>query len=179
MVPGDRRVNISLSLGWPVAPDAVARPFASVKREFLALHPNAIVEQSQNMLTMESAGTVISQHPEPRVKLDPRQRLSLVSSATKPPWLWPVSGVVLIALTLGVFAGLKSVFSSSTPESISTEDPGGVRLRVTKDHGVQTTEMKDDGDRDHEGAGDIVKIRVKVDLGEQSAGPVDDRGKET
>ena len=87
--------------------------------------------------------------------------------------------MVLIALALGVFAGLKSVLSSSTPESISTEDPGGVRLRVTKDHGVQAMEMKDDGDRGREGAEDIVKIRVKVDLGEQSAGPVDDRGKET
>jgi beta-lactam-binding protein with PASTA domain len=174
VIPGDRRVSISLSLGWPVAPDAVGRPFATVKREFLARHPNVIVEQSENMLTTESAGTVISQHPQPKVKLGPKQRLSLVSSATKPPWLWPVSGVVLIALALGVFAGLKIVLSSSTPESISTEDPGGVRLRVTKDHGVQATEMKDDGDRGREGAEDIVKIRVKVDLGEQSAGPVDD-----
>ena len=179
VIPRDRRVNISLSLGWPVAPDAVGRSAGSVQREFLARHPNAIVEQNESLLTPEPAGTVISQHPQPNVKLGPQQRLSLVSSATKPPWLWPVTGVFAIAIALGVFAGLKTAFSSSTQESVRTDDPGGVRLRVTKDHGVQTTDMKDGGDTDRTGTEEIVRIRVNVDLGEQSAGPIDDKGDET
>jgi hypothetical protein len=102
--------------------------------------------------------------------------LRLVSSAPKPPWFWPAGGVASVLLALGVFAGLKTALGSSAPESVRTEDPGGVRLRVTKDHGVQTTEPKDKGDADRAETGDVVKIRVTVDLGEQSAGPIEDKG---
>jgi beta-lactam-binding protein with PASTA domain len=179
VIPANRRVEIALSLGWPVAPDAAGRSADSVEREFRARHPNAIVEHSERLLTLEPAGTVISQHPEPNVKLGPKQRLRLVSSAAKPPWFWPAGGVVSVLLALGVFAGLKTALGSSSPESVRTEDPGGVRLRVTKDHGVQTTDIEDGGDQARARTEEIVKIRVNVDLGEQSAGPVDDKGDET
>ena len=179
VMPRDRRVNISLSLGWPESPDALGRSAGSVRREFLARHPNAIIEQSEKLLITEPAGTVISQHPQPQVKLGPKQQLHLVVSATTPPWLWAVGGVVLVGLALGGFALLKKLLSPSKQTSFHTEDPGGVRLRITKDHGVQTTDIRDDGDRDHAKDGDIVKIRVKVDLGEQTVGPKDDKGDET
>ena len=180
VIPADRRVRISLSLGWPVAPTAVGLSAGSVQQEFLARYPNAIVDQSESLLTIEPAGRVISQHPAPNVKLGPKQRLSLVSSGEKPPWLWPVIGVLVTAVALGAFVGLKAASNSSTTQEFSrTEDPGGIRLQVTKDHGVQTTDKKDDGDTNRTGTGDIVRISVTVDLGEQSAGPIDDKGDET
>jgi beta-lactam-binding protein with PASTA domain len=179
VIPADRRVEIALSLGWPVAPDAVGRSADSAEREFLGRHSSAFVEHGESLMTLEPAGIVISQHPEPGVKLGPKQRLRLVSSAAKPPWLWPAGGVASILLALAVFAGLKAAFSPSTPESVSTEDPGGVRLRVTKDHGVQAIAIEDGGDRERAQTEEIVKIRVNVDLGEQSAGPIDDKGDET
>ncbi|MDX2428021.1 MAG: PASTA domain-containing protein [Xanthomonadales bacterium] len=180
VIPADRRVKISLSLGWPMAPAAVGLSAGSVQQEFLARYPNAIVDQSERLLTFEPAGRVISQHPVPNVKLGPKQRLSLVASGTKPPWLWPVIGVLVIVVALGAFAGLKAASSSSTTQEFSrTEDPGGIRLQVTKDHGVQTTDKKDNGDTNRTGTGDIVRISVTVDLGEQSAGPIDDKGDET
>ena len=180
VIPADRRVRISLSLGWPVAPTAVGLSAGSVQQEFLARYSNAILDQSESLLTFEPAGRVISQHPAPNVKLGPKQRLSLVSSGEKPPWLWPVIGVLVTAVALGAFVGLKAASNSSTTQEFSrTENPGGIRLQVTKDHGVQTTDKKDDGDTNRTGTGDIVRISVTVDLGEQSAGPIDDKGDET
>jgi beta-lactam-binding protein with PASTA domain len=180
VIPADRRVSISLSLGWPVAPDAVGQPAGVIQQEFLARHPNAIVDQRESFLTLEPTGRVISQQPAPNLKLGPKQRLSLVSSGTKPPWLWPAIGVLAIAVALGAFAGLKATMNSSTGKEFArTEDPGGIRLRVTKDHGVQTADKKDSDDKDRAGTGDIVSIRVTVDLGEQSAGPIDDKGDKT
>jgi beta-lactam-binding protein with PASTA domain len=174
VLPANRRVSISLSLGWPVAPDAVGQSAESVEREFLARHQNAIVERNDSLLTLEPAGTVISQHPRPRVKLGPKQRLQLVAAAEKPPWVWPAAGVASILLALGAVAGLKSGLGPSGQQSVGTENPGGVRLRVTKDHGVQAMETRDQGDADRTETGEIVKIRVNVDLGEQSAGPIED-----
>lgn len=180
LIPAERRVKISLSLGWPVAPAAMGLSAGSVQQKFLARHPNAIVDQSERLFTLEPVGKVISQHPAPNVKLGPKQRLSLVSSGQKPPWLWPVIGVLVVAVALGVFAGLKAVSNSSTTREFTRiEDPGGIRLQVTKDHGVQTTDRKDYGDTNRTGTGDIVRISVTVDLGEQSAGPIDDKGDET
>jgi beta-lactam-binding protein with PASTA domain len=166
VLPPSRRV------GWPVAPDAVGQTAGAVRRDFLARHPNAVVDQRESLLTLEPAGTVISQHPEPNAKLGRGQRLELVASAVKPPWAWPAAAVVAITLGLGVFAGLKAALGSSAQQSVRTENPGGVRLRVTKDHGVQTTETKDEGGADRTGSGEI----VQVDLGEQSAGPIEDTG---
>jgi hypothetical protein len=156
----------------------VGQTAGAVRRDFLARHPNAVVDQRDSLLTLEPAGTVISQHPEPNAKLGRGQRLELVASAVKPPWAWPAAAVVAITLGLGVFAGLKAALGSSAQQSVRTENPGGVRLRVTKDHGVQTTETKDEGDADRTGSGEIVRIRVQVDLGEQSAGPIEDTGDE-
>ncbi len=179
VLPADRRVRISLSLGWPVAPDAVGHSAESVTRELLARHPNVIVEQSDSLLTLETAGTVISQHPKPKVKLGPRQQLDLVTAAEKPPWVWPVAGVVSLILAAGVFAGLKSALGSSAQQPVKTENPGGVRLRVTKDHGVQTMDIEVGDETDRAGAGEIVSIRVKVDLGEQAASLIEDTGDES
>ncbi len=180
LIPANRRVAISLSLGWPVAPAAVGLPAGTARQEFVAQYPNAIVDQSESLLTFEPVGTVISQHPAPNVKLGPGQRLSLVSSAEKPPWLWPVIGVVLTMVALGAYAWLKPAPDSPTTRELTrTEDPGGVRLQVTKDHGVQTTDKQDKGDTNDTATGDTVRISVTVDLGEQSAGPIDDKGDET
>ena len=176
MLPADRRVEVSLSLGWPVAPDAVGRDFAVVKKKFRERHPNASVEKNDGYLTIEPVGTVISQQPQAGVKLDRKQRLRLVVAAAKPPWLWPVTGLLLVILALAGIAGLKSVLSRTTLRSISTENPGGVRLRITKDHGVQSTETKENGPDGRADCDDIIKVRVKVDLGEQTAGPIDDKG---
>ena len=154
VLPPSRRVKISLSLGWPVAPDAVGQTAGAVRRDFLARHPNAVVDQRESLLTLEPAGTVISQHPEPNAKLGRGQRLELVASAVKPPWAWPAAAVVAITLGLGVFAGLKAALGSSAQQSVRTENPGGVRLRVTKDHGVQTMETNGlPGHRENQGAG--------------------------
>ena len=180
VMPADRLVRISLSLGWPVAPTAVGLSAGSIQQEFLARYPNAIVDQSESFLTFEPAGKVISQHPAPNVKLGPKQSLSLVSSSEKSPWLWPVIGVLVTAVALGAIARLKAASNSSTTQEFSRiEDPGGIRLQVTKDHGIQTTDKKDDGDTNRTGTGDIVRISVTVDLGEQSGGPIDDKGDET
>lgn len=179
MVPAHRRVEISLSLGWPVAPDAVGRPARSVEEEFLASWPNAHIDFKESILTLEPAGTVVSQHPEPKVKLGRDQRLQLVASGEKPPWTWPAIG--LFALTAAVTAfrwpkGRVKPDSRSFRSDDRGGDPGGIRLRVTRDPGVQTTAGSDDERAAPAEAAEIVKIKVTVDLGEQSAGPVDDEG---
>jgi len=177
VIPVDRQVKISLSLGWPIAPAAVGQLASSVTQEFLARHPNAIIDLNESILTFEPTGTVISQHPAANVKLGPKQRLKLVSSGEKPPWLWPVIGLLVFVAAFSAFKWSKpDVSSSSQQNSPRTDDLGGVRIRVTRDHGIQTTDKKDGDETDRTGTEEIVKIRVNVDLGEQSAGPVDEKG---
>ena len=88
-LPADRRVDIAISLGWPIAPDAVGRPVDSVNRELVARHPGVNIDVSEAPLSLESAGTVISQRPEAGVKLDRQKRFTLVVAAERPVWLLP------------------------------------------------------------------------------------------
>ena len=177
VMPANRQVEIALSLGWPVAPAAVGRPASSVEQEFLASWPNARIDLRERILTLEPAGTVVSQHPEPNVKLGPDQRLQLVSAGEKPPWTWPAIGLFALAAAVIAFKWPKTgVKPPPDRHTVRSEDPGGIRLRVARDPGIQTTTGFDDEQAAPAGAGEIVKIRVLVDLGEQSAGPIDDTG---
>lgn len=173
VIPADRTVRISLSLGWPRAPAAVGKPTDSVRPAFLDRHPNVIVDLSQTILTLKPAGTVISQHPEAGVKLDLEQRLKLVESDQKPPWLWPVIGLLALAGVISAIKWLSPDVSSSSPR---TNDLGGIRLLATRDHGIQTTSHKDGDKTERTETNEIVEIRVSADLGEQSAVPVNDKG---
>ena len=129
------------------------------------------------MVTFEPTGTVISQHPQATIKLDRQQRLKLVASGQKPFWIWPVIGLVAFAAAWGGFKRFKTTAKASTKENPTrTADMGGIRLRVMKDHGIQTTSPPGDEETDQADTREIVKVRVNVDLGEHSAGPIDDKG---
>jgi hypothetical protein len=115
------------------------------------------------------------------VKLGPDQRLQLVSSGEKPPWTWPAIGLFALAAGVAAFKWPRARTKPSTdgrPSRLDdwSKDPGGIRLRVARDPGVQTTIGSGDEQAAPAGIGEIVKVRVTVDLGEQSAGPIDDKG---
>lgn len=176
-IPANRQVEISLSLGWPVAPDAVGRPATAIEEEFLASWPRARIDRRETLLTLEPAGTVVSQSPEPQVKLDRDQRLELVAAGEKPPWTWPAIGLFALAAAVTALRWPRTrVKTRGDGRSLRSEDPGGIRVRVAKDPGAQAVATSDDGQAAAAGSGEIVKVKVLVDLGEQSAGPVDDKG---
>ena len=176
VVPDNRQVTIALSLGWPVAPDAMGRMADSLEEEFRAVHPGATVEIGDRLLTLESPGIIVSQSPGPGIKLGADQRLLLVRAAPRPPWFWPLVGFVLVTAVGGGTASIRRLArpdirksTSATGTSPTSEDPGGVRVRVTRDPGEQSTDTGDDDET-------AVRLKVTIDLGEQSAGPVESEG---
>ncbi|MGA9575136.1 MAG: PASTA domain-containing protein [Lysobacterales bacterium] len=177
VIPADRVVKISLSLGWPVAPDAVGKTASTIEQAFLGQYSNAKIERNESFLTFEPIGTVISQAPAALVKLGPRQQLTLVLSAAKPPWTWAVFGLFAVAAGVSAYRWKRADPSRPTGKADTvTGDSDGVRLRVTRDLGVQTTTFTPEDGAEPSRSDDIIRMRVLVDLGEQKVGPVNDKG---
>lgn len=177
-VPKSRRVEIALSLGWPVAPDAVGRPVGALEKAFLDRYPHASVELSERVMTLKSTGVVLAQRPAAGVKLGRDQRLKLVVAAKKPPWLLPGVGLLALVAAGGGVASLrrrsrlKKARSSQREAPAQADDTSLVRLRVTRDPGEQTNVGMDDVD-------DGIKLKVTIDPGEQTVGPADPGGNQS
>lgn len=177
VIPADRVVKIVLSLGWPVAPDAVGKTASTIEQAFLGKYSNAKIERNESFLTFEPVGMVISQDPAALVKLGPRQQLTLVLSGAKPPWIWAVFGLFVVAVGVSAYRWKRVDRNPSTGKADTmTGDSEGVHLRVTRDLGVQTTTFTPEDGADPSESEDIIRMRVLVDLGEQKVGPVNDKG---
>jgi len=181
-LPADRRVQLTLSLGWPVAPDAIGFSARDVTRDFTARYPAARVVVEANRLSLETAGQVIAQRPAPGRRLPRDRRLVLVVAAPKPPWLW--AGALLIGLigatTLFLLFRPKPRASpqasdggADNPEapdggpSDFAEEPSGIRLRLRKDFGHQSISIIDAEGGEHAAIADAVRLQLVTDSGRQ------------
>jgi hypothetical protein len=111
------------------------------------------------------------------VKLGLQQQLTLVVSGSKPPWTWAALG--LFALAAGATAlKWKRVDTNPTAKEADpvSGETDGLHLRVSRDFGVQTIESTGDDGADQSEADNIIRMRVLADLGEQTVGPVNDKG---
>ena len=183
VLPQDRRVIIAYSLGWPVAPEAVDLKAGAVSESFIGRYPNATIEVSETFVSFKAAGTVVSQRPAANAKLDRQQRLFLVVAAPIPPWIWAAVALVLLAAAAVVFKMVRPTPEPVMPDNaLQVDDLGGIHLRVIRDLGVQSVngggDVTRDGSDDTNGpaTGEMVEIRVVVDLGTQIPGPVDEQG---
>jgi beta-lactam-binding protein with PASTA domain len=174
----NRQVEITLSLGWPRAPQAIGRDGESVRSDFLRRHPRASVTLRERALSREAAGTVIAQRPSAGARLDRGQNLSLEVAGGTSLWLWSGAGLAVLALGAGmVWIGPRVAGARAYRGSSSTDPARGIHLRVTKDPGTQTT-AKTGRDQSAAPAHDDVELRVKVDMGVQTAGPQEPSGGE-
>ncbi len=184
-IPADRHVQILLSLGWPIAPDAVGRQGRNISQAFSQAHPNATVALNERVFTLQAAGTVLSQTPKAGLKLGRDQKLELVIAAEKPVWFWPATGAAALTALCG--GGLlarryRVQVNGRTPVeqgvSPQADNPGDVTCKVTRDPGSQLCTGAAADTEDAQAADSILHMKVSVDLGEQTIHSVAIEGEE-
>ena len=173
-LPPDRTVSLVYSLGWPLAPDAIGSSARAVTQSFTARHPNARIQPEERYLTLQPAGSVIAQHPDAGLKLGRDQRLALVVAAPRPPWTWAALGVLVAAGAAVTVRALRRDAAADTGRRTAdfADETAGIHLRVSQDLGEQEVSVATADGWTAAQQDTPVRVRVVIDLGEQSVGPV-------